>query len=76
MVAFAGVGGGRGLPPVQGLELGVQAGLVVRIWPVFRDGNGPSGRQQDSLAEQREAGAAVRLPFEHLDPVDVAFDHA
>jgi len=35
-----------------------------------------SGRQQDSFAEQREAGAAVCLAFEHFDPVDVAFDDA
>src|SRR5262249_28457625 len=35
-----------------------------------------SGSQEDSLAEQVEAGAAIHLPFEHFDPVDVAFDLA
>src|SRR5690348_14177906 len=44
--------------------------------PYFMTVTGPSGRQQNSLAEQREAGAAVGLTFEHFDPVDVAFDHA
>jgi hypothetical protein len=34
----------------------------------------PSARQEDSLAEQREPGAAVHLALDHLDPVDVAFD--
>ena len=32
--------------------------------------------QQDSFTEQVESGAAIHLPFEHLDPVDVAFDLA
>ena len=30
--------------------------------------------QQDSFAEQVEAGSAIHLSFEHLDPVDAAFD--
>jgi hypothetical protein len=32
--------------------------------------------KDDSLAEQGEAGAAVHLPFEHLDLGDVALDGA
>jgi hypothetical protein len=32
--------------------------------------------KDDALAEQVEAGAAVHLPFDHLDPVDVALDDA
>lgn len=35
-----------------------------------------SGGQEYALAEQAEAGAAVHLAFDHLDPVDVAFDRA
>jgi len=27
-----------------------------------------SGGQQDALAEQAEAGPAIHLPFDHLDP--------
>ena len=30
--------------------------------------------EHDALAEQVEVGAAVHLPFDHLDAVDVAFD--
>jgi hypothetical protein len=32
--------------------------------------------EQDTLAEEIEAGSAEHLTFEHLDPVDVSFDHA
>ena len=32
--------------------------------------------KDDALAEQGEAGSAVHLAFDHLDPVDVAFDFA
>src|SRR5215472_2127925 len=32
--------------------------------------------QDDSLAEKVEAGAAIHLAFDHLDPVDVALDRA
>ena len=62
----------HGLPPglpglsVRNLGSGPYFGMVTSL----------SGRQQDSFAEQREAGAAVCLVFEHLDPVEVAFDHA
>ena len=35
-----------------------------------------SGGQQDALAEQAEAGPAVHLPLDHLDPVDVALGDA
>jgi hypothetical protein len=36
----------------------------------FRGGLGPwSGRQEYALAKQGEAGAAVHLAFDHLDPV-------
>jgi hypothetical protein len=42
-------------------------GPVLGIWPLFRDGNRPPlRREQDSLAQQREAGAAVHLAFDHL----------
>ena len=34
------------------------------------------GVEDDAFAEQGESGAAVHLAFEHLDPVDVAFDLA
>ncbi|MEV4280914.1 hypothetical protein [Actinoplanes xinjiangensis] len=33
-----------------------------------------SSAEQDSFAEQVEACAAVHLPLDHLDPVNVAFD--
>ena len=50
---------------------------IIRIWPVFRDGNEPlSGGHEDALAQQREAGPAVHLALDHLDPVDVALDGA
>jgi hypothetical protein len=32
------------------------------------------GVEDDAFAEQVEAGPAVHLPFDHLDPGDVAFD--
>ena len=32
--------------------------------------------EDDSFAEQGEPGAAVHLPFDHLDPGDVALDWA
>ena len=34
------------------------------------------GVEDDAFAEQGESGAAVHLAFEHLEPVDVALDHA
>src|SRR5260370_856503 len=52
----------------------VALSTLIWIWPVFRDGNEPpSGGDEDALAEQREAGAAVHLALDHLDPVDGAF---
>ena len=57
--------GRQSAQPVGGAAVSDLASVSVcndsgdRIWPVFRHGNGSSGRQQDSLAEQREAGAAV-----------------
>ena len=32
--------------------------------------------EQDSFAEQIEAGTSIHLPLEHLDAIDVAFDGA
>jgi hypothetical protein len=32
--------------------------------------------QEDTFSEQVEAGTAEHLAFEHLEPVDVAFDRA
>src|SRR5215468_5073205 len=45
--------------------------------PYFVMVTGPlSGGQEDSLAEQAEGGAAIRLAFDHLESVDVALDHS
>src|SRR5205814_6142590 len=47
------------------------------LWHSFRDRSwaGLVG-EEDAAAEQVWAGAPVHLAFEHLDAVDVAFDHA
>src|SRR5262249_26866052 len=45
--------------------------------PYFVMVTGPlSGGQEDSIAEQAEGGAAIRLAFDHLESVDVALDHS
>ncbi|MEV1134042.1 hypothetical protein ACIBED_08775 [Rhodococcus coprophilus] len=48
------------------------------FWPTFRDGFWVSVAEQNSFAEQIETGTTIRLrlPFEHLDTVDVTFDGA
>src|SRR5215470_7449446 len=51
------------------------------LWRRFGDGlrkviAAGSGGEQDALAEQAEARPPVHLPFDHLDPVHVAFDRA
>ena len=57
-------------------------GQPVRVWAITLFGSGAnsvirlSGVEDDAFAEQGEAGAAVHLAFEHLDPVDVALDGA
>jgi hypothetical protein len=41
---------------------------------VSTPGVGRSLAEEDAFAEQFETGATVGLAFEHLEPVDVAFD--
>jgi len=62
------------------LACGVSTAGENWFWPTLRDRAGPSAAvsrgEEDAFAEQVEVRAAVHLSFEHLDPVDVAFDGA
>lgn len=49
-------------------------GSVPYFVMVSTPGVGRSLAEEDAFAEQFETGATVGLAFEHLEPVDVAFD--